>query len=278
MTDTPSAGPRRVSLPFHVSHPVVGMVHLPPLQGAPGEHLPTEDILAAAESDAEALHRAGVDGILVENFGDAPFFPADVPPETVAAITLAVDRVRRAVPLPVGVNVLRNDAAAAVGIAAVTGAEFIRVNVHVGTAWTDQGPLEGRAYRTLRLRKALGHPCAILADVHVKHATPVPGESLEAAASDTWHRGLADALVVSGVGTGHATDPDRMARVARAVPHAPLWVGSGVTEETISTLWHHASGFIVGSALQEGGRAGGRVDVERATRFMGVVQERRALG
>lgn len=270
--------PFRTPLPFPVSHPVVGMIHLPPLPGAAVGGPSMEETLAIAEADAEALRRAGVDGILVENFGDTPFYPDVVPPETVAAMTLAVDRVLRAVPLPVGINVLRNDAAAAMAVAAVTGAAFIRVNVHVGSAWTDQGALQGMAHRTVRMRKALGHRCAIIADVHVKHATPVPGETLESAARDTWHRGLADVLVVSGAGTGHATDPGRVARVARAVPEAPVWIGSGASPETLADLWPHAHGFIVGSALLEEGRAGGRVDTVRARRFMQVVQELRSQG
>lgn len=267
--------PLRAPLPFPAHHPVVGMIHLPPLPGAPGPRPSMEDVLEVAAADARALADAGVDGVLVENFGDAPFFPDRVPPETVAALTLAVDRVRRTVSLPVGVNVLRNDAGAALAVAAATGAAFIRVNVHVGSAWTDQGFLQGEAHRTVRRREELGHRCALLADVHVKHATPVPGESLEEAARDAWHRGQADGLVISGSGTGRATDPARVARVVEAVPEAPVWVGSGASVETLEALWPVAAGFIVGSALQEEGRAGERVDPDRARAFMTAVQELR---
>ena len=51
--------------------------------------------------------------------------------------------------LPVGVNVLSNDAASALAIAAATDARFIRVNVHTGSMNTDQGPIHGRAHETL---------------------------------------------------------------------------------------------------------------------------------
>ncbi len=103
--------------------------------------------------------------------------------------------------LPVGVNALRNDARAALAIAVATGAHFIRVNVHTGSMFTDQGLIEGAAADTLRVRAALDTRVAIMADVHVKHASPPAGADIADAASDAWHRGLADALIVSGIGT-----------------------------------------------------------------------------
>lgn len=251
---------------------MVGMVHLGPLPGSPGFRGTIEAVLEGAARNAEILVAAGVDGIMVENFGDVPFHPGPVPPETVAGLTLAVARVRRVSGgLPVGVNVLRNDARAALGIAAATDAAFIRVNVHVGTMWTDQGPMVGMAHQTIRLRELLAPACAILADVHVKHATPPAGEDLADAARDAWYRGLADALVVSGAGTGSPTDPERLARIARAVPEAPVWVGSGVSPETVPELWPSAAGFIVGSWLEEGGRPGAPVDPDRARALVAAV-------
>jgi len=238
-----------------------------------------EAVLSRARADARALWEAGVDGIMVENFGDVPFTAGAVAPETVAALALAVDRAREAAPgLPVGINVLRNDARAALGIAAAAGAAFVRVNVHSGTMFTDQGPVVGQAHETLRRRASLGIPCALLADVHVKHASPPPGERLEEAALDTWHRGLADALVVSGAGTGAPTDPDRLARVAQAVPGAPVWVGSGVTPETLAALWVNAGGFIVGSWMQAGGLAGHPVDPDRARMMVAAAEALRGGG
>lgn len=269
----------RRTLPFASTRPVVGMVHLPALPGAPGHARGMVRLLERARRDAEALAGAGVDGIMVENFGDTPFHPGPVPPESVAGLALALVRVREAVgDLPVGVNVLRNDARAALGIAAVTGAAFIRVNVHVGTMWTDQGPMVGQAHDTLRVRGSLAPSAAILADVHVKHASPPPGETLEEAARNTWHRGLADALVVSGAGTGAPTDPKRVARVAAAVPAAPVWVGSGTSPETLEALWPHTAGFIVGSWMQEEGTPGRAVDPDRARRFMAAVEALRRGG
>lgn len=108
----------------------VGVVHLGALPGAPRFEGDLDAVLAAAAADARALAAGGADALIVENFGDAPFFKESVPPETVAALTLGVRVVREAAPtLPVGVNVLRNDAASALGIAAVTGAALDRKSV-----------------------------------------------------------------------------------------------------------------------------------------------------
>ncbi|MFO7893717.1 MAG: BtpA/SgcQ family protein [Longimicrobiales bacterium] len=240
---------------------VIGMVHLPPLPGAPAWGGSMDAVLHRATADARALHDGGVDALLVENYGDAPFHKT-VGPETVAALTAAVLAVRDVTDRPVGVNALRNDATAALAVAAATGARFIRINVHTGGMHTDQGWIEGRAGETLRLRSRLAPGVAILADVMVKHATPPPGLTLEEAARDAAVRGRADALIVSGAATGQATALEDVRTVAGLVD-VPVLVGSGVTAATARAALEVAAGAIVGSALMEGGRAGRPVDPDR---------------
>jgi uncharacterized protein len=259
---------------FGSAQPIIGMVHLQPLPGAAG-HTGMNAVLERARQDADALAAGGVDAIMVENFGDAPFFPGPVPPETIAALAVAAAAVRDVTALPLGINVLRNDARAALGIAAATGAAFIRVNVHTGAMLTDQGWIEGRAHETLRVRDALRCSAAILADVLVKHAVAPPGLDIASAARDTWERGRADALVVSGAATGAATDADRLRAVRTAVPAAPLFIGSGLTADNAAPLMQFADGAIVGSALQRDGRAGAPVERARVTRIMEAVRAAR---
>jgi len=257
------------TLPQGIDHlwprvkPLIGMVHLLPLPGSPRWRGSMDDVVARALADAEALGSGGMDGILVENFLDAPFFAEVVPPETVAAMARVVAAVVQISPVPVGVNVLRNDARSALGIAVATGASFIRVNVHTGVMWTDQGRIRGRAAHTLRQRAALDSHVAILADVLVKHATPPPGLTPEQAAADTWVRGLADALVVTGSGTGRPTELEELAEVLRGAPTAPILSGSGVTPENVGAVLAVADGAIVGTSLTREGRAGSGVDLEK---------------
>lgn len=243
--------------------PLIGMVHLLPLPGAPGWGGDLAAVEAAALADADALVAGGCGGLLVENYRDAPFWPDRVPPVTVAAMAVLVGAVRRHHPgVPVGVNVLRNDALSALAVAAATGAAFIRVNVHAGVAVADQGLLRGRAHRTLRARRDLGAAVAIFADLRVKHAAPLAPRPLEAEARDLRHRGLADALIVSGDATGGAADPAELAAARRALPDCPLLVGSGLTAANAASYAALADGGIVGTSLQRPG-AGGRPAVDR---------------
>jgi uncharacterized protein len=264
----------RIERLFGTRRPLVAMVHLPPLPGSPGWGGSMEEVVSRARTEAEALLEAGFDGLLVENYGDVPFHPGLVPPETVAALTLAVSQLRTiAGDRPVGVNVLRNDARSGVGISAAAGAAFLRVNVHTGTMFTDQGVLEGRAWETVRSREALAPRLLILADVLVKHAVPPPGTDPGQAARDLRRRGLADILVVSGPGTGEETDPERLRQVREAVPEAPVWIGSGLTPENAPRLLAEADGAIVGSALHRDGVAGRGLDARRVSAFQAAVRE-----
>jgi len=252
--------------------PLIGMVHLGPLPGAPRFSGDFDAVLAAALADAGALAETGFDALLVENFGDAPFYPDDVPKATVAALTRAVAEVRRAVALPVGVNVLRNDALAALAVATAAGAAFIRVNVLAGLMHTDQGPIAGRAAEVARLRASLGAPVQVLADVFVKHATPPPGLTLEQAAADTWERAGADGLIVSGAGTGRETSLDNLRRVKAAAPGAPVYAGSGVTAEAVAGVLRVADGVIAGTALKRDGVTAAPVDLARARAFVAAAR------
>ena len=247
---------------------LIGMVHLPALPGSPGHLYPMDEIVTRAVTDARVLQEAGFDAVMVENFGDVPFGPERLDPASVAAMAVAAGAVRRAVNLPMGINALRNDARAALGIAAATGAAFVRVNVHSGVSATDQGLVSGKAHETLRYRKQLGLGIAIFADVHVKHAAPLSEPDIARAAKDTAYRGLADALIVSGRATGDAVEPVDLRRVREAVPDRRLFVGSGATAETVAKLLQLATGVIVGSSIKPGGDPTAPVDLGLAKSFV----------
>jgi membrane complex biogenesis BtpA family protein len=219
-------------------------------------------VLERALTDARVLLEAGYDGIMVENFGDAPFFADDVPKVSIAAMALAVAEVS-SVGLPTGVNVLRNDALGALAVAAATEVSFIRVNVLSGMMYTDQGPIVGQAANIARARRELCPGTAIIADVFVKHATPPAGLSLVDATNDLVERAGANAVVVSGSGTGSPTDLDDLRTVAKH-SHLPVYVGSGATVESIAEILLIGDGAIVGSATKTDGIATNPVDPERA--------------
>jgi membrane complex biogenesis BtpA family protein len=256
----------------NVPRPVIGMLHLPALPGAPRYAGDLATITEAALRDADALASGGVHGFMLENYGDVPFFPGRVPAHVVAHVTAIASGVRRAFPtLPLGVNVLRNDGRSALAVAHAVGARFIRVNVLCGARVTDQGVIEGVAHDLLRDRAMLGanDTVRIFADVDVKHSAPLAARPLEVEISDTLHRGLADALIVSGSGTGQATDPVHVAAAKRAAGGAaPVFVGSGVSADTVDAYLPHADGFIIGSSFKRGGAARRPVDPTRVRELM----------
>jgi len=255
---------------------LIGVVHLPPLGGAPLARgmTPAQALAYAGEwavGEVRALTRAGFEGLIIENLGDAPFYKDRVPPETVASMSVIAAACREVTDLPIGINLLRNDGASALAVAAVTGAEFIRVNVISGVVATDQGLIEGKGAELVRERARLGveGELAIFADVLVKHARTLSSDDLEIAIEDTALRGGADAVILTGASTGRAADPrmlERAGDIGRAHGIA-TFVGSGATVDSLEFLAHHISGVIVGSALREGGRAGEVLDPARTRAF-----------
>lgn len=254
-------------LPVGASGSLIGMVHLLPLPGSARFGGSFDAVIQAALADAAMLADAGFDALVVENFGDAPFRKNRVEPGTIAAITAVAAEVRRAVTLPLGINVLRNDAFAALGIASAVGASFIRVNILSGAMVTDQGIIEGEAAELLPYRRRVAPDVAILADVNVKHARPLVERPIEEIALETVARAGADALIVTGNRTGGEIDPEELERVRKTVD-VPVFAGSGVTEGNAVDTLALCNGIIVGSSLKHDGIVTNRVDPERAKSFV----------
>lgn len=232
---------------------LIGMLHSPPLPGSPRYSGNLSAIRDAILRDAEAFATGGFDALMLENFGDMPFYPGRVPAETIAHLTALACAVRQRFQLPLGINVLRNDGESALAIAHASGASFLRVNVLAGVRVADQGILEGRAHELLRLRRSLGaESIRILADVDVKHSAPLSERPIEQETADLLLRAGADGVIVSGHSTGSAVAADLLQRVKTAAGTAPIFVGSGASIETVSLQATWADGFIVGSSLKCG--------------------------
>jgi membrane complex biogenesis BtpA family protein len=264
-TPEPSSAPHIPSLLSLPAPWLIGVLHLPALPGAPESALPVDVLAAQAVEDAAHLAAAGFTAVLVENFHDRPFRRERADPETVAAMAVVVSRIRAEVELPVGANVLRNDALAALGICVAAGGSFLRVNVLSGAAATDQGLIEGHADELLRRRRALGRPVAILADVDVKHATSLDTRPAAERARELVSRAGADAVLVTGRATGQPVDLEQLSSVAEAIAPAPALAASGATARQLPELLRRCAGVIVGTALKH--PATGRIDPARAAAF-----------
>ncbi|MCT7955200.1 photosystem I biogenesis protein BtpA [Laspinema palackyanum] len=260
---------------FKTPNPIIGVVHLLPLPTSPRWGGSLKTVIERAEREATALASGGVDGIIVENFFDAPFTNGQVDPAVVSAMTLIVDRLMNLVTVPIGINVLRNDALSGLAIASCVGASFIRVNVLTGVMATDQGLIEGQAHQLLRYRRELGSEVKILADVLVKHARPLGSPNLTTAVQETIERGLADGVILSGWATGNPPSFEDLELAIAAAKGTPVFIGSGANWENISTLMQAANGVIVCSSLKRHGQLEQPVDPIRVSQF--VEATRRSL-
>jgi uncharacterized protein len=259
---------------FRSGKAVIGMIHVPPLPGAPRCSKTFEEIRRFVLADSAALAESGVDGLMLENFGDVPFYPSRVPAHTVAFLSTLAFELKARVPLPLGINVLRNDGMAAIAIAAAVGAEFVRVNVYTGARLADQGILQGEAHEIARYRQALGATAQIWADVAVKHSAQLADRLLADDVEDTVERGLADAVIVSGASTGKPTSLEDVRTARRHAGHAPVYVGSGVDDSTFEALLEVADGAIVGTAFKLGGQVSAAVDKTRVRALVSAVRRR----
>jgi membrane complex biogenesis BtpA family protein len=230
-------------------------------------------VIDRAEQEATALASGGIDGIIVENFFDAPFTKNQVDPAVVSAMTIVVQKIQNLVTIPIGINVLRNDAQSALAIASCVKAQFIRVNIFNSVMVTDQGLIEGEANQLLRYRRELGSDVKIMADVLVKHALPLGTMNITNAVKDTIERGLADAVIISGWATGSPPTQEDLELASSAAKETPVLIGSGASWENIAELMQVADGVIVSSSLKRHGCRELPIDPNRVHQFTEVAHQ-----
>ena len=249
--------------------PIIGMIHMPPLPGAPNSRLSIKELTDFALSESDKLEGAGLDGCIVENVGDTPLFKENLPPYTVAAMATVTKAVVERTKMKVGVNMLRNACEEALSVAHIAGAQFIRCNILIGAYATDQGIIEGCAARVARLRKTLNSNVLVFGDVHVKHAYPIFNVEIEYAAQDLAERGGADAVIVSGARSPVPPSFERVKKVRDAI-EKPVLIGSGVGLTNVRQFYQKSDGVLLGEPdFKIGGVWGGPSDgkaYERAVR------------
>jgi uncharacterized protein len=259
---------------FPVPKPVIGMIHLWPLPGAPGyTGYGIQKIIDYAKREAESLIHGGVDGLMVENMWDLPYFVGrEVKPEAITAHAVAAAEVVKNFSVPVGINVIHNGGINCLAIAVAAGARFIRVCILTGARVWDTGEFDhGCAAELMRKRKELhAERIHIFADVDKKHSVAFPGIDLATHIEWTEFYG-ADALIVSGKFTGQSPDMADV-REAKRLAKKPVLIGSGSTIENVSSLLEFADGIIIGTGLKNDGVMENEVDPVRVRQFMDRVR------
>ncbi|RUU56270.1 BtpA/SgcQ family protein [Mesorhizobium sp. M2C.T.Ca.TU.002.02.1.1] len=266
---------------FQVRKPIIGVIHLQALPGAPRyQGQPMRDIYAAAVADARTLSAGGIDGIIIENASDMPFRrPENIGPETVAALTAACLEVRGAVDTPIGITCVANGVVPALAVAKAVGARWVRANQWVNAYVANEGFLNGPAPEAMRYRSAIGATdVRIFADVHVKfgaHAITADRSIPEQATDAEWFD--ADVLIATGTRTGSPTEPREVQEVKSGTT-LPVIVGSGLNPDQVPSLFEVADGAIIGQWLKRDGVWWNPVDPARVERLVAAVSRLRSGG
>jgi uncharacterized protein len=239
---------------------LIGVVHVQALPGTPAHRAGLDAIAETAVAEARAYQEAGFHGIVLENMHDRPYLKRAVGPEIVAGMTAVGREVRRAVAVPLGVQVLAGANREALAVSQAIGGSFVRVEGFVFAHVADEGVIESSAGDLLRYRKAIGaEGVAVFADIKKKHSAHAITADVDLV--DTAHAAeffLADGLVVTGSSTGQPAVPAEVSAVAKA-SGVPVLVGSGINAKNLAR-YASADGYIVGSSVKEGGHWANPID------------------
>jgi membrane complex biogenesis BtpA family protein len=248
--------------------PVIAMVHLPALPGAPlyDPAAGMAGVLARARADLAALQAAGVDAVMFGNENDRPY-ELQAGTASTAAMAFVIGALRDGIRVPFGVNVLW-DPVATMALAAATGAAFVR-EIFTGLYASDMGLWGPDAGRAVREQARLHIPgVARLYNVSAEFAHSLDARPLPDRARSAVFSALPDAVLVSGAITGEAARMEDLEGVKRALPATPVLANTGVKHATVADVLAVADGCIVGSALKVGGDTWAAVDPDRAADFM----------
>ncbi|MCU0787380.1 MAG: BtpA/SgcQ family protein [Verrucomicrobia bacterium] len=266
---------RRIDL-FDTTRPVIAMIHVGALPGTPAARLGLAELEKQAVEEARVFHKAGVQGLMLENMHDTPYLRGGVGPEIVAALTLIARAVKEATRLPCGIQVLAGANLEAMAVAHAAALDFIRVEGFAFAHVADEGIMESSAAALLRYRRMIGaERVRVWADVKKKHSAHAITADVgigEMAHAVEFMRG--EAVIVTGSVTGDAPDPVDLAE-ARRHSRLPLILGSGVSKANLKQFFEGADGFIVGSDFKEAGHWSRAVDEGRVQAFMNL---HRSLG
>lgn len=248
---------------FGVPRALIGVIHVGALPGTPSSRKSVAEIAEDAVREARVYEAAGFHGLAIENTHDRPYLKSSVGPEIVAAMAAVGCEVRRAVSLPLGIQVLAGANLAAMAVAHACGASFVRVEGFVFAHVADEGVIESSAGALLRYRRAIGADnVRVFADIkkkHSAHAITADVDIGETAKAAEFFQ--ADGVIVSGVSTGEPADAKEVEAVSGAVSIATL-IGSGITPENMGR-YARADAFIVGSSVKQDGQWANPLDEKR---------------
>ena len=253
--------------------PLIGVIHLPPIASYRRRGADIESLIEYSIAEAKKLEEAGFDAVIVENYGDKPYYmdPSD-DQALVAALAVIAREIVRSTNLTVGVNVLRNGAKAAIAAAYASGAKFVRINSYCEIRLSPEGLLTPKGAEVEEARRVLPASIQVYADIDVKHSYGL--EPLEHVVKECRVRSLVDGFIASGSRTSEAPDPGYVASIKAMLQEKPLLIGSGINVDNIKLYWSIADGFIVGTSIKIAGTET-PIDVQKAHKLASIARELR---
>jgi len=255
---------------------IIGMVHVKALPGTPFNTEPFNLILKNALDEALKLQAAGFDAILIENMHDVPYLKNAVGPEIIACMTSIAVELRKAIQIPMGIQILAAANKEALAVARAADLDFIRAEGFVFAHVADEGYLESCAGELLRYRKQIGaEHIRIYTDVQKKHSSHAITSDIdikEHVVTASFFR--SDGIIITGTSTGREASIDYV-RIACQSTQLPLLLGSGISAVNIQKYWNLADAFIVGSSIKNEGKWENDISGERLNLFVKKVNELR---
>ncbi len=250
----------------------VGMVQLTPLPGSSmfrGGNL--KSMIADALGEAMALEKAGFDSVMIQNLGDLPVDHKVSAPQ-LAWVSRIVFEVANKVSIPIGLNLMENDAEAMISVSSAAGLDFVRLKVFVGVMVTPFGLVEGCAHVANKTRNLLdASDVAIFADVHDRTGINLGGREIDPDIREAIDLGHADGLVLTGMDYGESME--FITKAKRRFPRTPVLLGGGSNEDNLANTLKLADGVIISSALKDTNSAFGKINSEKAKRFMDLFKK-----
>ena len=259
---------------FHVSKPIIALLHLRPLPGDPlYENSSMNHVIEIAREELHVLQEGGVDGILIANEFSLPY-EKKVSHVTVAAMGRIVGELKKEIRVPFGVNIVSNPIAT-IDLAVATDADFVR-STFTGAYIGENGLTDTNIPETLRRKKALGlNHLKLLYKVNPESDVYLAERSLEKITKSMIFHCFPDGLCVSGSSAGQETDSSLVQRVKAVAGNTPVFCNTGCTPANIMEKLTDCDGACVGTAFKKDGKFENYVERERVKAFMDVVREYR---
>lgn len=256
---------------FPVRKPVIAMLHLRSLPGDPGfdSAAGMRAVIDQARRELDALQSGGVDGVLISNEFSLPYLTKTEP---ITAISMAkvIGELASDIVVPFGVNVLW-DGIASLDLAAATGARFVR-EIFTGVYASDFGLWDTNIGASARHRARIGaEDVRMIFNIVPEAASYLGSRSLVDITKSTVFNANPDAICVSGLTAGAATDTAALRVVKENAGDTPVIVNTGVRAETAELQLSIADAAIVGTAFKVDGKFENHAEVTRVRELMQAV-------